>query len=173
MVLNGDNGAFDQLVKRHSSRVRGFVRRLCRDSDLADDIAQDAFILAYRRLYQFKGESGLDSWLLGIAYRCFLQHQRKQQRWPERCEVSDTEDDSAGANTTALADHIDLEKALATLSPMQVAALTLNLSLGYSHAEVAAIMALPLGTTKSTISRGLDKLRTIMNAPPISKTGRS
>ncbi len=173
MVLNGDNGAFDQLVKRHSSRVRGFVRRLCRDRDIADDIAQDAFILAYRRLYQFKGESGLDSWLLGIAYRCFLQHQRKQQRWPEPCDDPDAAVNDANTNASALADHIDLEKALATLNPTQVAALTLNLSMGYSHAEVAEIMALPLGTTKSTISRSLDKLRTLMNAPPLSGTGRS
>ena len=145
------------------------MRRLGRDPDLADDIAQDAFILAYRRLYQFRGESGLDSWLLGIAYRCFLQHQRKQKPWAEHGDDSEPTDEAG--QTHSLADQIDLEKAIAQLNATQVAALTLNLSMGYSHAEVAAILDMPLGSTKSTISRSLDKLRLLMNATQTSDDG--
>jgi RNA polymerase sigma-70 factor (ECF subfamily) len=69
--------AFTALVKHHQGKVRAFLFRLCGSASLADDMGQDTFILAYQKLYSFQGESKFSTWLLAIAYRCFLQALRK------------------------------------------------------------------------------------------------
>ena len=70
-------GAFEQLVRRHQGLVRAQLRRLLGDDPaLADDLAQEVFVLAWRKLDQFRGESRFGTWLYRIAYSCFLQHVR-------------------------------------------------------------------------------------------------
>jgi len=161
--LNNNNGAFARLVILHHSKIRGFLRRLCRDEQTADDIAQDVFVIAYRRLRQFTGNGSFGGWLLSIAYRCFLQHQRQQRR---RLQIYERmQDHNTGMPNTChdlQAEHVDLERALAQIESGEAAAITLNLSMGYSHSEIAEILGMPLGTVKSHINRGLKKLKDLM-----------
>jgi RNA polymerase sigma factor (sigma-70 family) len=85
-ALVGDAHAFSALVRRHQSPVRGFLRRLSGDDGLADDLAQETFLKAHRALAGWRGERGMVSWLLSIAWRCWLDEQRKSRH---RREVVD------------------------------------------------------------------------------------
>ncbi len=138
--------------------MRGFLRRLCKDATHADDLAQDTFLQAYRKLGSFEGQGRFASWLLGIAYRCFLQAARREHR-REEVTARWAEESLGHTEDTHSAALLDLERAMSCLSETEAAAITLNMSLGFSHAEVSRIMALPLGTIKSHIARGIEKLR--------------
>ena len=79
----GDAAAFGTLVRQHQSKVRGFLRRLTRgDAALADDLAQETFLEAHRKLDQFRGEGSFGAWLCGIAWSRFLMERRKRREEP-------------------------------------------------------------------------------------------
>jgi len=158
-----DNDAFSTLVKMHQGRVRAFLVRLCKQYDVADDLAQETFINAFRKLSSYKGTGSFLGWLYRIAYHCFLQHRRSVNR---RLEVTD---DYIG-QLEVLSDRydsisteqMDMEQALAQLKPDETATITLCHSYGFSHQEVSDILKMPLGSVKSNISRGKTKLRGIL-----------
>ncbi|MFP6826907.1 MAG: RNA polymerase sigma factor [Pseudohongiellaceae bacterium] len=158
-----DNDAFSTLVKMHQGRVRAFLVRLCKQYDVADDLAQETFINAFRKLSSYKGTGSFSGWLYRIAYHCFLQHRRSVSR---RLEVTD---DYIG-QLEVLSDRydsisteqMDMEQALAQLNKDETATITLCHSYGFSHQEVSDILEMPLGSVKSNISRGKTKLRKIL-----------
>ncbi|MCZ8172204.1 MAG: sigma-70 family RNA polymerase sigma factor, partial [Brevundimonas sp.] len=79
VLLTDDRRAFEQLLRRHQGMVRAQLRRLLHgDEARADDLAQETFLLAWRKLYQFRGEARFSTWLYSIAYSCFLQAYRKR-----------------------------------------------------------------------------------------------
>ena len=165
----GSVDAFGALVRLHQGRVRGFLRRLCRDHALADDLAQDCFVLAWRKLADYRERGAFSAWLCGIAYRCFLQALRSRRR--EDTAVLLYEHELATQEITgtppphSTREQHTLERAMLELRSDEAAAITLHITLGYSHGEVASILNLPLGTVKSLISRGLPKLRAALTAP--------
>lgn len=155
LAAAGDRAAFASLVRIHQSRLRGFLRRLTRgDHALADDIAQDTFLEAWRKIGQFRGEGSFGGWLAAIAYRRTLMAARQRKLEP-------LEDDIEAADTSPEV-RIDLEKAMMRLSLPERAALTLCYALEYTHDEAAGILALPLGTVKSHVARGREKLRKLL-----------
>ena len=78
-VREGDARIFGILVRRHQGLVRAQLRRLLgNDVATADDLAQDTFVLAWRKLHQFRGDSRFATWLYRIAHSCFLQHLRSR-----------------------------------------------------------------------------------------------
>ena len=79
-VSGQDAAAFGELVRRHQSHVRNFLRKLSRDYVLADDLAQDAFLHAWNKLHTFTGQGSFIGWLLKVAYTTFLQSKRKSNR---------------------------------------------------------------------------------------------
>lgn len=171
--IGGDTQAFSELVAMHQGSVRAFLMRLCRNGALADDLAQETFLSAFRRLDSFRQTGGFLSWLFGIAYRCFLQHQRYEKRVLEVHAQFQQQASDAEEYYEQLAPlQRDLEQALLRLETVQAAAISLNMSIGFSHAEVADIMDLPLGTVKSHISRGLVKLRELMDYPIENENSR-
>lgn len=164
-----DRHAFGEIVRRHQSLVRTLLRRLtCGDAALADDLAQEAFLRAYRGLARYRGEAKLSSWLYRIAYNVFLANRaRARPVLPEPPLPEPSEPVEAGADR-ALLQH-DLERAMAVLSAPERAALTLAYRDGASHAEIAGILGCPLGTAKSHILRGKEKLERRMSAWAIER----
>ena len=159
---SGDKTAFGRLVELNQSPLRSFLRSLSnQDADLADDLAQDTFITAYRQMSSYRGEGVFLSWLMGIAYRQFLQYARKRKRRIELLEgVTDLQRFSLPEPGTL---KIDLERAMLRLSLQEKTTIILNSREGFSHSEIALIMELPLGTVKSLITRGRDKLKHILS----------
>ncbi|MCH6573541.1 MAG: sigma-70 family RNA polymerase sigma factor, partial [Proteobacteria bacterium] len=86
VLAQQDSAAFGELVRRHQSQVRNFLRKLTRDFVLADDLAQDAFLHAWDKLHTFRGQGTFIGWLLKVAYTTFLQSKRKSTRYNEILE---------------------------------------------------------------------------------------
>ena len=80
VLLDDDHHAFAELVRNHQSSVRGLLRQLVRaDVSLADDLAQETFLRAYKNLRSFRGEARFSTWLYRIAYNCFREDARKRK----------------------------------------------------------------------------------------------
>ncbi len=165
VLARDDRNAFAEIVRRHQAPVRTLLRRLtCGDTAMADDLAQDTFLRAYRGLAGYRGDSRLSSWLYRVAYNVFLAYHARARREPlPPQEHDDTGAGSMGAADRNLLQH-DLERAMAALSPPERAALTLAYRDGASHAEVATVLGCPLGTAKSHILRGKEKLERLLGA---------
>lgn len=154
--VRGDTAAFAMLVREHQSRLRGFLLRLTKGNNaLADDLAQETFLEAFKKIDQFEG-SNFFGWLCAIAWSRFLMETRKR-KFENIDDQPEMAEDAPEAETASLIRH-DLESAMAELVPMQRAALTLCFALGLSNEEAAATLNIPLGTLKSHVNRGRAKL---------------
>jgi RNA polymerase sigma factor (sigma-70 family) len=156
-ALAGDGAAFGALVRQHQSMLRGFLRRLTRgDHALADDLAQESFLEAWRKLAQFRGDGSFAGWLTRIAWSRFLMAMRTRKLEPLDENLPESSRES-GSDA-----RLDLEKSMAKLSAPERAALTLCYALEYSHDEASQILDMPLGTLKSHVLRGREKLRALL-----------
>jgi RNA polymerase sigma-70 factor (ECF subfamily) len=151
----GDRGAFGELVRRHGSAVRALVRRMGADGATADDVAQDAFLSAFEQIAEFRGEGAFRTWVSRIAARLYARRWRREARAELLADGAD-EDPAAGVGADA---RIDLDDALGSLSEAERVCVSLCYGVGLSHAEAAHALNAPLGTVKSHVKRGLDKLR--------------
>jgi RNA polymerase sigma factor (sigma-70 family) len=152
LAAAGGRREFGELVRRHGSAVRGLLRRMGAEASLADDVAQDAFLQAFERCHEFRGEGAFAGWVKRIAARLYLKRRAKEARY-----VAESEDEGVDAADPGRA--MDLDEALKTLSEPERVCVSLCHGAGLSHPEIAAAMNLPLGTVKSHVKRGLDKLR--------------
>jgi len=158
----GDRNAYSRLVELNQSRLRAFLRNLSnQDRDLADDLAQETFMIDYREITNFREEGPFLSWLMGIGYRHFLQYARKRKRRRELLEGRGVTETATSPRPITLG--IELEDALSRLSLPEKTAILLSSREGLSHTEIASIMELPLGTVKSHIARGRNKLKRILS----------
>jgi RNA polymerase sigma-70 factor (ECF subfamily) len=168
LAAAGGRREFGELVRRHGSAVRALLRRMGAESSTADDIAQDAFLQAYERIAEFRGEGTFVSWVRRIAARLYLKRRRKDAQLVLEAEPREPEQFASFADT---AGRIDLDDALKTLSPPERLCVSLCYGAGLSHAEVAETLNTPLGTVKSHVKRGLDKLRERMAPQDGSQNG--
>ncbi|MET4683386.1 RNA polymerase sigma factor [Brevundimonas faecalis] len=157
----GGRREFGELVRRHGSAVRGLLRRMGAQPALADDVAQDAFLLAFEKCAEFRGEGTFAAWIKRIAARLYLRHRTKNARYIS--EVEQNEDEAAPAVDSAV--RMDLDEALKGLTEPERLCVSLCHGAGLSHQEIASAMNLPLGTVKSHVKRGLDKLRARLESP--------
>lgn len=160
-VGSQDTAAFGELVRRHQSRVRNFLRRLTGDWMLADDLAQECFLHAWNRLRTYAGRGTFIGWLLKIAYTTFLQSKRKSKRYGEILEQAGHVADAESKPYTTDSDEVaDLEKLLAVLTEEERAIMLMSYACGLSHREIGEATGLPVGTVKSIIFRSKDRIRT-------------
>lgn len=158
-VCEGSRHAFNLLVDRHQQAVRVFLRRVVGRND-ADDVAQEAFLAMWTQARSFQGDAPVRSWLFGIAWRKAKDMQRSWFRRRRR----DTAWHGTGSDREEFSGDIQhaLEQALATLSLDQRAAITLCLAYGFTNEEAAEALQMPLGTVKSHVTRGRDRLRAVL-----------
>lgn len=152
----GSDAAFAALVARHQPGLRGFLRRLCRDHALADDLAQEAFLAAWSGLGGLRDPAHFRPWLYGLAWRKAVSQFRSAGRRAAREEGWSAERTVAAGLEPE--ERIALEAAMADLPDDQRAAVALCLAGGWSHTEAAEVLNLPVGTVKSHVARGRAKL---------------
>ncbi|MCR5880277.1 RNA polymerase sigma factor [Phenylobacterium sp. J367] len=157
-AASGERKAFGELVRRHGSAVRGLLRRMGAQAAEADDVAQDAFLAGFERIAEFRGEGAFVGWIKKIAARLYLRRLQRERRlgiFSAEGNEADLEVHDADADG-----RIDLDEALKGLGASERMCVSLCFGAGLSHAEAAEALNLPLGTVKSHVKRGLDKLRT-------------
>lgn len=157
-VESDDRAAFGELVRRHQSSVRHFLRHLVgADAALADDLAQDTFLAAYRSLPRFRGAATFSTWLLGIAHNHWRNARRRQHPalpLHEAPESASPDDDKRASDL-----RHDLALALRELSADARHVIHLHYQQGLSHQEIAAVLDQPLGTVKTHLARSKETLR--------------
>ena len=174
-IVGDDRHAFAELVKRHQSAVRACLRKLTAGNHaLADDLAQDTFVLAWRNLKSFRQEARFSTWLYRIATNCWLAQARKRQEellGDRDDSVADDDGETARAQHAIEADHatgstmkIDLERAMALLSDAERAAIVQCYHNDLSHEEAAYVLGCPVGTVKTHVLRGKQKLKRALAA---------
>lgn len=162
-LLGNETRAFDQLVRRHQGMVRAQLRRLLHGDDAAaDDLAQEAFLIAWRKLGQFRSEARFSTWLHRIAYACFLQACRTRA-WAA-CQAQDDVMEELPMPASAMDLQLDLARAMRHLSMAEQTVLLHCVQLGLSHEETAYVLEMPLGTVKTHATRGKAKLKTWLAA---------
>ncbi|MGH7983347.1 MAG: RNA polymerase sigma factor [Candidatus Udaeobacter sp.] len=163
ILVDDDQHAFGELVRRHQSSVRGLLRQLTRtDVSLADDLAQETFIRAYKNIRSFRGEARFSTWLYRIAYNCFRENARKRKELVGVDEeLLQAEHDSQTADPGL---RHDLMHALNLLPLHERTAVVLCCQNGLSHDEAARVLDIPLGTVKTNVLRGREKLKRTLAA---------
>ena len=158
VFLDDDHQAFAELVRNHQSAVRGLLRQLTRsDFALADDLAQETFLRAYKNIRSFRGEAKFSTWLYRIAYNCFREEARKRKELVGIDEARlEAEQDP---QTVDPALKHDLMHALQLLPLPERSAILLCCQNGLSHDEAARVLEIPLGTVKTNVLRGREKLK--------------
>lgn len=169
VLAGGDRRAFAALLRRHQGPVRALLRRLTQgDEALADDLAQETFLIVHRKLAQFRGDARFSTWIYRIAYNAFLQHLREHKPTESLDEAAPVEDESAAGDVAAAAEqaHLqtDMARALQVLTPPERAAIAQCYYLDRSHEEAAYVLDCPVGTVKSHIFRAKAKLKQALAA---------
>ena len=158
LSATGERRAFGELVRRHGSAVRGLLRRMGAASAEADDTAQDAFLAAFQSITEFRGEGTFAAWVKRIAARQYLKRLQRERRLASL--ALEAEEGAQTAHHPDAAGRIDLDEAMKCLGAAERLCVTMCYGAGLSHAEAADALNLPLGTVKSHVKRGLEKLRT-------------
>ena len=163
VLVDEDQHAFGELVRRHQSSVRGLLRQLTRtDVALADDLAQETFLRAYKNIRSFRGEARLSTWLYRIAYNCFREDVRRRKELVG-IDEQQLERQEAPPNVDPGLKH-DLMHALGLLPLHERTAVILCCQNGLSHDEAARVLDIPLGTVKTNVLRGREKLKRTLAA---------
>lgn len=155
-AAKGHQRPFAELVRRHQAKVRGMARRLAGNESDGDDIAQAAFLTAWRKIDTYAGGS-FSSWICTICYREFLQVRRRRKEEP----ISPDEAELIAFDPSAqqVSDRLDINRALDRLTTPQRICVTLCVAAGMSHREASEATGWPLGTIKSHVNRGVDRMR--------------
>lgn len=174
--LAGDRRAFDELIRRHEDRIFALALKMTGQRADALDAAQEAFIAAFRRAGSFRGDAAFSTWLYRIAINTCTDLLRRRARSP----VADGEPgEQPRQDRPGLDDlvglRLELEQALAALSPEYREAVCLFDLGGVPYEEIARITGVSLGTVKSRISRGRRRLAELLGehpAPPATSKER-
>ncbi len=161
----GDGRAFAELLRRHQGKVRGLLLRLAGDRTLADDLAQEAFLRAYRGLAGFEGRARFSTWVYRIAYNVYLNH---RSRTKVHAALPENFENGTAAPETAMSQsrsdlRRDLVSAIGELPDRYRAVIMLYYLEDVSYPEIAEILELPLGTVKTHLHRAKRLLRNHMH----------
>ena len=169
-AVAGDRGAFESLYDRYSAAVFGVALKMLGDREVAEDAVQEIFWRVWRRLASFDRSRAFAPWLFGIAHNYCIDELRRRKVRPQPVYeddvhpiLSDIPDDVDVGEAAALADQRRiLREALDQLPEEQRQALLLAYYGGLTQQEIAARLGNPLGTVKTRMRLGLQKLRALL-----------
>jgi RNA polymerase sigma-70 factor (ECF subfamily) len=167
-IRSGDGVAFEELYQQHSSRLYNLAYRMAGTANDAEDLLQDIFLLAYRKVGSFRGESSLGTWLYRLAMNhCLDVLRSRQARMGQQTDSLDDEVAHVPVTRSAMGavSRIDLERAIGQLPPACRAAFLLHDVEGFGHQEVGTILGISEGTSKSQVHKARLRIRTYLTQP--------
>lgn len=172
----GDVGAFEELYRQHATRLYNLAFRMAGNPADADDLLQEIFLLAYRKLESFRGASALGTWLYRLGMNVCLDRLRSKANKQE-ATTDALEEQVISAPISAGAqpfNRLDLERAIRTLPEGARAAFLLHDVEGLDHAEVGQVLGISEGTSKSQVHKARMRIRAYLRQPmPTSASGPS
>lgn len=165
LARDGDVTAFEQLYRRHRDRIYALLWRLCGgDHGLAEDMLQEAFVRAWQKLDQFRGDSRFGTWLHRLSANVALSDRRtrvRRARW--EAPLDEPVDRTAtGARDVTAGMRSDLEQAIAGLPERARSVLVLHDIEGYRHAEIARMTGMAVGSSKAQLHRARKLVRKVL-----------
>ncbi|MGH6951410.1 MAG: RNA polymerase sigma factor [Vitreimonas sp.] len=157
LAIAGSDAAFAELVQRRQGALVGLLTRVCGERGLAEDVAQTAFVKAWRNIHALRDANRFDAWLRQIAMRTAVDALRARWNLEPLEEASGIAEEHADADL-----RLDVDAALQRLSAAQRACVLLAYGEGLSHAEIAEELGIPIGTVKSHVARGAKLLRRVL-----------
>ena len=173
-VARGDQPAFAELYDMMSARIFGVIRRVLRDPAQSEEVFQEVMVEVWRTAPRYDVDKGsVTTWMSTMAHRRAVDRVRSEQASRDRLDRDlrarrTVTDDLADEVVVSMTTHLDVERvtrALGELSPIQRESIELAFYGGHTHAEVAALLAIPLGTVKTRIRDGLIRLRDGLGVP--------
>jgi len=164
-LRKGDREACRELIRRHHQGVYGYLRRLGAQPSRAEDLTQETYAKAWRRIETLRDAASLRAWLLTIARNEFFQRLRVARPDAEGCEdLPEIEDPDPGAENAMIDSERDrrLRRAVGRLEPTLQEAVALHYFQDLSFRETGSVLGIPAGTVKSRIHRALGELRALL-----------
>jgi RNA polymerase sigma-70 factor (ECF subfamily) len=163
----GSAEAFEELYRQHAARLYNLAFRMTGSAEEAEDLLQDVFLQAHRKLRSFRGESSLGTWLYRLGMNRCLDYLRGRQAKMGR--ATESLDAEAAAEPAAplpavptAVSRLDLDRAIARLPEGCRAVFLLHDVEGFDHGEVASILGISEGTSKSQVHKARVKLRAML-----------
>lgn len=160
LAVGGDRRAFERLYRDNVNRVLAVCVRMCGDRARAEELTQDAFVRAWEKLPQFRGESAFSTWLHRLTVNVVLEAKRSERRTMARIEDEDVLDSAPPLTRREFhAEKLDLAVAIAALPPGARAVFALHDVEGYKHDEIAEMLDITSGGSKAQLHRARRLLR--------------
>jgi RNA polymerase sigma-70 factor, ECF subfamily len=167
-IRSGEADAFEALYRQHSGRLYNLASRMSGAPSDADDLLQDVFLLAYRKIGSYRGDASLGTWLYRLAMNhCLDVLRSRQARMGQVTESMDGPEAvpiAGPAPTLTTVSRIDLERAIEALPPACRAAFLLHDVEGFGHQEVGEILGVSEGTSKSQVHKARLRIRAYLGA---------
>ncbi len=158
LSAGGDAGAFERLYRRHLARVHSLTRRML-GHEFADEVTQDIFVRAWQKIGLFRGESAFGTWLHRLAINVVLARRAELGRARDRFSDDETTFERLAARPVTVDERMDFEAALARLPQGAREIFVLHDIEGYKHEEIAELLQVTAGTSKSQLHRARMVLR--------------
>ena len=160
----GDPAAERRLYDAHVERVYRLAHRLTGDADVAQDCTQEAFIRAFERLHEFRGEAALSTWLYRITVSVTLNRLKQVRRFWSREAPIELGAGVGAARQEAEPDlRAKLDRAIDSLPEKQRVVFVMYDVEGYTHEEIGAVLGIPVGTSKGRLSEARGRLRAALS----------
>lgn len=163
----GDAGAFEQLYQQHYRRVYSLCMRMLASTTQAEDLTQEVFLQVFRKLGSFRGDSAFTTWLHRLTVNQVLMHFRKRgvklEHTSEEGDFTNVVDTPLqSTRRISMVDRLALEKAISELPPGYRTVFTLHDVEGYEHEEIAGMLGVSIGTSKSQLHKARMRLRELL-----------
>lgn len=158
--MTGDAAAFERIYRRHIARIHTLCRRMMSPEE-ADDVAQDVFIRAWEKLSLFRGDAAFGTWLYRLAVNVILGRRQSHATYRNRFQAGDEDADGIPmpARSSRPDLRVDFEAAIGTLPRGARDVFLLHDVQGYTHEEIAEMLDVSAGTSKSQLHRARMSLR--------------
>lgn len=157
-AAQGDTAAFERIYRRHVARIHSLCRRMLSPEE-ADDVTQDVFIRAWQKLSLYRGDSAFGTWLHRLAINVILTRRQSRSTYRERFQAGDADVIPMPARRDRADLRVDFEAAIRTLPPGARDVFLLHDVEGYTHQEIAELLNVTAGTSKSQLHRARLSLR--------------